>query len=94
MRRPFLCLQKNRASPNFAQSELARLPNFLHLRESSQLCLQKNRASPNFAQSELARLPNFLYLRESSQDIPKIMFKNYTSNDNLLLPPCLGSPYH
>ena len=27
MRRPFLCLQKNRASPNFAQSELARLPN-------------------------------------------------------------------
>ena len=54
------------------------------------LCLQKNRASPNFAQSELARLPNFLYLRESSQDISKIMFKNYTSNDNLLLPPCLG----
>ena len=54
------------------------------------LCLQKNRASPNFAQSELARLPNFLYLRESSQDIPKIMFKNYTSNDNLLLPPCLA----
>ena len=54
------------------------------------LCLQKNRASPNFAQSELARLPNFLYLRESSQDIPKIMFKSYTSNDNLLLPPCLG----
>ena len=50
----------------------------------------KNRASPNFAQSELARLPNFLYLRESSQDIPKIMFKSYTSNDNLLLPPCLG----
>ena len=47
------------------------------------LCLQKCR-SPNFAQSELARLPNFLYLRESSQDIPKIMFKNYTSNDNLL----------
>ncbi len=44
----------------------------------------KNRASPNFAQSELARLPNFLYLRESSQDIPKIMFKSYTSNDNLL----------
>ncbi|RGR49272.1 hypothetical protein DWY45_17070, partial [Phocaeicola plebeius] len=38
----------------------------------------------------LPRLPNFLYLRESSQDIPKIMFKNYTSNDNLLLPPCLG----
>ena len=32
----FLCLQKNRASPNFAQSELARLPNFLYLRESSQ----------------------------------------------------------
>ena len=54
------------------------------------MCLQKNRASPNFAQSELARLPNFLYLRESSQDIPKIMFKSYTSNDNLLLPPCLG----
>lgn len=53
------------------------------------MCLQKNRASPNFAQSELARLPNFLYLRESSQDIPKIMFKSYTSNDNLLLPPCL-----
>ena len=50
----------------------------------------KNRASPNFAQSELARLPKFLYLRESSQYIPKIMFKNYTSNDNLLLPPCLG----
>ena len=49
----------------------------------------KNRASPNFAQSELA-LPKFLYLRESSQYIPKIMFKNYTSNDNLLLPPCLG----
>ena len=24
----FLCLQKNRASPNFAQSGLARLPNF------------------------------------------------------------------
>ena len=46
----------------------------------------KNRASPNFAQSELARLPKFLYLRESSQYIPKIMFKNYTSNDNLLLP--------
>ena len=54
------------------------------------LYLQKNRASPNFAQSELARLPNFLYLRESSQNIPKIMFKSYTSNDNLLLPPCLG----
>ena len=54
------------------------------------MCLQKNRASPNFAQSELARLPIFLYLRESSQDIPKIMFKSYTSNDNLLLPPCLG----
>ena len=47
----------------------------------------KNRASPNFAQPELARLPYFLYLRESSQDIPKIMFKSYTSNDNLLLPP-------
>ena len=54
------------------------------------LCLQKNGASPNFSQPELARLPNFLYLRESSQDIPKIMFKGYTSNDNLLLPPCLG----
>ena len=50
----------------------------------------KNRVSPNFAQPELARLPNFLYLRESNQDIPKIMFKSYTSNDNLLLPPCLG----
>lgn len=54
------------------------------------LCLQKNRASPNFAQSGLARLPNFSYLRESSQDIPRIMFKSYTSNDNLLLPPYLG----
>ena len=54
------------------------------------LCLQKNGASPNFSQPELARLPNFLYLRESSQDIPKIMFKSYTSNDHLLLPPCLG----
>ena len=52
--------------------------------------LQKNGANPNFSQPELARLPNFLYLRESSQDIPKIMFKGYTSNDNLLLPPCLG----
>ena len=50
----------------------------------------KNRVSPNFAQPELAHLPNFLYLRESNQDIPKIMFKSYTSNDNLLLPPCLG----
>ena len=50
----------------------------------------KNRVSPNFAQPELAHLPNFLYLRASSQDIPKIMFKSYTSNDNLLLPPCLG----
>ena len=46
--------------------------------------LQKNGANPNFSQPELARLPNFLYLRESSQDIPKIMFKSYTSNDNLL----------
>ena len=46
----------------------------------------KNRVSPNFAQPELAHLPNFLYLRASS----KIMFKSYTSNDNLLLPPCLG----
>ena len=54
------------------------------------LYLQKNGANPNFSQPELARLPNFLYLRESSQDIPKIMFKGYTSNDNLLLPPCLG----
>ena len=36
MRWLFLCLQKNRASPNFAQSEFARLPNFLYLRESSQ----------------------------------------------------------
>ena len=35
MRWPFLCLQKNRASPNFAQSELARLPNFLYLNVSS-----------------------------------------------------------
>ena len=51
---------------------------------------KKNRASPNFAKPELARFPNFLYLRESSLDIPKIMFKSYTSNDNLLLPPCLG----
>lgn len=50
------------------------------------LCLQKNRASPNFAQPELTRLFNFLCLRESNQ----IMFKSYTSNDNLLLPPCLG----
>ena len=50
----------------------------------------KNKASPNLAKSELASLPNFLYLKESNQDIPKIMFKNYTSNDNLLLPPCLG----
>ena len=54
------------------------------------LCPQKNRASPNFAKPELARFPIFLYLRESSLDIPKIMFKSYTSNDNLLLPPCLG----
>ena len=54
------------------------------------LCLQKNRTSPNFSQPKLARVPNFSYLRESSQDIPKIMFKGYTSNDNLLLPPCLG----
>ena len=54
------------------------------------MCPQKNKASPNFAKSELASLPNFLYLRESNQDIPKIMFKSYTSNDNLLLPPCLG----
>ena len=50
----------------------------------------KNRVSPTFAQPELAHLPIFLYLRASSQDIPKIMFKSYTSNDNLLLPPCLG----
>ena len=50
----------------------------------------KKRINLNFAQPELARLPNFLYLRESNQDIPKIMFKSYTSNDNLLLPPCLG----
>lgn len=28
MRRPFFVFAKNRASPNFAQSELARLPNF------------------------------------------------------------------
>ena len=54
------------------------------------LCLQKNRTSPNFSQPELARVPNFSYLRESSQDIPRIMFKSYTSNDNLLLPPYLG----
>ena len=32
----FCVCKKNRASPNFAQSELARLPNFLYLRESSQ----------------------------------------------------------
>ena len=50
----------------------------------------KNRVSPNFAQPELAHLPNFLYLSESSHDIPKIMFKGFTSIDNLLLPPCLG----
>ena len=31
LRWPFLCLQKNRASPNFAQSGLARLPNFSYL---------------------------------------------------------------
>ena len=31
----FLCLQKNRASPNFTKSELARFPNFLYLRESN-----------------------------------------------------------
>lgn len=43
------------------------------------LCLQKNRTSPNFSQPELARVPNFSYLRESSQDIPRIMFKSYTS---------------
>ena len=54
------------------------------------LCLQKNRTSPNFSQPELARVTNFSYLRESSQDIPRIMFKSYTSNDNLLLPPYLG----
>ena len=46
--------------------------------------LQKNGANPNFSQPELARLPNFLYLRESSQDIPKIMFKGYTSNEILV----------
>ena len=33
----FLCLQKNGASPNFAQPELARLPIFLYLRESVQI---------------------------------------------------------
>ena len=32
----FFVSAKNRASPNFAQSELARLPKFLYLRESSQ----------------------------------------------------------
>ena len=31
----FFVSAKNRASPNFAQSELARLPKFLYLRESS-----------------------------------------------------------
>ena len=37
LRWPFLCLQKNQASSNFAQPELARLPNFLYLRESNQI---------------------------------------------------------
>ncbi len=50
----------------------------------------KKWASPNFAQPRLTCVPNFLYLRESDLDISKIMFKGYTSNDNLLLPPCLG----
>ena len=49
----------------------------------------KKRTNLNFAQPELARFPNFLYLRKQVR-IPKIMFKSYTSNDNLLLPPCLG----
>ena len=33
----FVSAKKNRASPNFAQPELARLPNFLYLRESSKI---------------------------------------------------------
>ena len=49
----------------------------------------KKRTNLNFAQPELARFPNFLYLRKQVR-IPKIMFKSYTFNDNLLLPPCLG----
>ena len=31
----FVSAKKNRASPNFTKSELARFPNFLYLRESN-----------------------------------------------------------
>ena len=31
----FVSTKKNRASPNFTKSELARFPNFLYLRESN-----------------------------------------------------------
>ena len=33
----FCACKKNGASPNYAQPELARLPNFLYLRESVQI---------------------------------------------------------
>ena len=35
LRWPFLYPQKNKASPHFAKSGLARLSNFLYLRESN-----------------------------------------------------------
>ena len=35
LRWPFCVCKKNRASPNFTKSELARFPNFLYLRESN-----------------------------------------------------------
>ena len=54
------------------------------------LYLQKNRQAPTSLSRDLPVSLIFLYLRESGLDISKIMFKGYTSNDNLLLPPCLG----